>query len=135
MVTTDSSRTPDAAAPAAPPRGAGPEAPAWLRDAAGRRGPLTAKQDRDRAALAHLSLALTAVGPLVVWLLYRDRGPFTAQESKEALNFSLAPTLVLLLLFFLSGIPHIGDLLAILGGLVWMSIGAFIMAKMVSFEI
>ncbi|GGK38802.1 DUF4870 domain-containing protein [Micrococcus flavus] len=125
MVTTDSSRTPDAAAPAAPPRGAGPEAPAWLRDAAGRRGPLTAKQDRDRAALAHLSLALTAVGPLVVWLLYRDRGPFTAQESKEALNFSLAPTLVLLLLFFLSGIPHIGDLLAILGGLVWIALALY----------
>ena len=61
----------------------------------------------------------------MVWLLYRDRGPFTAQESKEALNFSLAPTLVLLLLFFLSGIPHIGDLLAILGGLVWIALALY----------
>lgn len=76
--------------------------PAWLVSAGGRGAPLTAKQDRDRAALAHLSLAFGVLGPLVVWLLYRDRGPFTSQESREALNFSGPPTLITLLFFFLS---------------------------------
>ncbi|NMX42596.1 DUF4870 domain-containing protein, partial [Pseudomonas veronii] len=82
--------------------------PAWLVSAGGRGAPLTAKQDRDRAALAHLSLAFGVLGPLVVWLLYRDRGPFTSQESREALNFSGPPTLITLLFFFLSLLPVVG---------------------------
>lgn len=101
------------------------EPPAWLAASAGDRGPLTAKQDRDRAALSHLSLALAVVGPLVMWLLYRDRGPFTAQESREALNFSFLPTLLIVLLFVLGGLPVVGPLLAILGALVWIALALY----------
>jgi len=97
----------------------GHEPPAWLASAGGRATPLTAKQDRDRAALAHLSLAFGVLGPLVVWLLYRDRGPFTSQESKEALNFSGPPTLITTLFFFLALLPVIGAIFAILGALSW----------------
>ena len=34
---------------------------------------------------------------LLIYLVFRDRGPFTAQESKEALNFTLPPTIVAVL--------------------------------------
>ena len=127
MATTPS--TTPAGETATPRRAAGGsaahEAPAWLRDAAGGRAPLTAKQDRDRAALSHLSLACGLPGPLVMWLLYRDRGPFTAQESREALNFSLAPTLLIVLLFLLGGVPLLGGLLAILGALLWIALALY----------
>ncbi|MGN2299418.1 DUF4870 domain-containing protein [Micrococcus luteus KDCGSN] len=99
--------------------------PAWLVSAGGRGAPLTAKQDRDRAALAHLSLAFGVLGPLVVWLLYRDRGPFTSQESREALNFSGPPTLITLLFFFLSLLPVVGPISAILGALTWAAMAAY----------
>ena len=55
----------------------------------------------------------------MVWLLYRDRGPFTSQESKEALNFSGPPTLITTLFFFLALLPVIGAIFAILGALSW----------------
>nr|WP_285836294.1 DUF4870 domain-containing protein [Micrococcus luteus] len=86
---------------------------------------MTAKQDRDRAALAHLSLAFGVLGPLVVWLLYRDRGPFTSQESREALNFSGPPTLITLLFFFLSLLPVVGPIFAILGALTWAAMAVY----------
>ncbi|MDY6055442.1 DUF4870 domain-containing protein [Micrococcus sp.] len=120
MVTTpraDDAPTPEATARQQPP--------AWLVAAADARGPLRAKEDRDRATLAHLSLVFGAVGPLAVWLLYRDRGPFTAQESKEALNFAGPPTLTALLLFLLSVLPVLGPLLAISGALVWIAMSLY----------
>ena len=99
--------------------------PAWLVSAGGRGAPLTAKQDRDRAALAHLSLAFGVLGPLVVWLLYRDRGPFTAQESKEALNFTLPPTLLALTAWLLSLVPDVGGIFAVVNALIWVAITIF----------
>ena len=78
-----------------------------------------------RQALAHLSLAFGVLGPLVVWLLYRDRGPFTSQESREALNFSGPPTLITLLFFFLSLLPVVGPIFAILGALTWAAMAVY----------
>lgn len=103
----------------------GHEPPAWLASAGTSSTPLTAKQDRDRAAVAHLSLAFGVLGPFLVWLLYRDRGPFTSQESKEALNFSGPPTLITLLFFFLAMLPVIGAIFAILGAITWATMAAY----------
>jgi uncharacterized protein len=43
--------------------------------------------------IAHLSAFLPVVGfvlgPLVIWLTWRDSSPFVASQAKEALNFNL----------------------------------------------
>lgn len=97
----------------------------WVATAGTEAGPLTAKQDRDRAGLAHLSVALGVLGPLLVWLRYRDRGPFTAQEAKEALNFSGPPTLLVVLFLLLGLVPVFGPIFAILGALVWVAMAGY----------
>ena len=51
--------------------------------------PLTAEQDRMWASLAHLGGILTFPPALIIWLIFKDRGPFTNQQAKEALNFQL----------------------------------------------
>jgi uncharacterized protein len=51
---------------------------------------------RNVAAIGHLSafamfLGIPSfIGPLVVWLLSKDRDPFAAGEAREALNFNLS---------------------------------------------
>jgi uncharacterized Tic20 family protein len=57
-------------------------------------GPLTS-DDRTMALLAHLSpLLLGFVGPLVIWLIYKEKSHFVADQAKEALNFQLAVMIV-----------------------------------------
>lgn len=99
--------------------------PSWVEPTTGPGAPLTAKQDRERATLAHFSVALGFVAPLAVWLLYRDRGPFTAQEAKEALNFAVPPTLLMGALFFLGQLPVLGPVCAVLGALTWMVMAVY----------
>lgn len=51
---------------------------------------------RNLAVAAHLSAFVglagipSFIGPLVVWLLHRDRDPFVAEQSRQALNFNLS---------------------------------------------
>lgn len=53
-------------------------------------------ESRNLAALAHLSAFAgfvgipPFVGPLVIWLLQKDRNAFVAESAKEALNFNLS---------------------------------------------
>lgn len=94
--------------------------PSWVEASSGPGAPLTAKQDRERATLAHFGVAVGFMVPLAVWLLYRDRGPFTAQEAKEALNFSVPPTLLMGVFFFLGQLPVLGPVFAVIGALLWM---------------
>ena len=61
-----------------------------------------ASQDRQFATLAHFGGILGFVPSLVIYLIFKDRGPFTAQESKEALNFTLPPTLLAFVAWLLS---------------------------------
>ena len=60
--------------------------------------PAAGADDRTPAALAHASsliaMALSAgwlsfVGPLVMWLLYKDRSPFVRQAAAGSFNFNL----------------------------------------------
>ncbi|MGI8978800.1 MAG: DUF4870 domain-containing protein [Pirellulaceae bacterium] len=52
--------------------------------------------DRTWAMLAHISpiVGLGFIGPLVVWLIYKDKSPFVADQAKESLNFNLAVLVV-----------------------------------------
>ncbi|AXR75028.1 DUF4870 domain-containing protein [Auritidibacter sp. NML130574] len=57
---------------------------------------------------------------LVIYLVFRERGPFTAQESKEALNFTLPLSVVAIVLNVLSWLPVIGAIFAVLTVLIWL---------------
>ncbi len=48
--------------------------------------------DRLWATLAHLSIlvGLSALGPLIIWLVKRESSPFIDDQAKEALNFQLS---------------------------------------------
>ncbi|MDR5710667.1 DUF4870 domain-containing protein [Nesterenkonia flava] len=89
-----------------PTKGSGPKAPA-----------LTPAEDRRWATLAHFGGVAGCLPALVIWLVFRDRGPFTEQESKEALNFALPLTVVMVVFYgmaFIPGIDWIGSIAAVL---------------------
>jgi uncharacterized Tic20 family protein len=56
--------------------------------------------DKTWAMLAHLSplVGLGFLGPLIIWLIYKDKSPFVCDQAKEALNFSLAVLIAVLVL-------------------------------------
>lgn len=71
--------------------------------------------------LAHLGGILACIPSLVIFVVFRDRGPFTAQESREALNFTLPLTAVAVVCNVLGAIlPAIGPVFSILAILLWL---------------
>ncbi len=84
--------------------------------------PLTPSEDRQFATLAHFGGILGFVPSLLIFLIFRTRGPFTAQESKEALNFTLPPTILALVAWVLSLIPGVGAVFAVVNALIWVAI-------------
>ena len=87
--------------------------------------PLTAAEDRQWATLAHFGGILGCLPSLLIYLVFRDRGPFTAQESKEALNFTLPPTAAAVVCNILALIPVVGNVFAVLATLVWIALTVF----------
>lgn len=87
--------------------------------------PLTASEDRQFATLAHFGGILGFIPSLLIFLIFKDRGPFTAQESKEALNFTLPPTLLALVAWLLSLVPEIGGFFAVVNALIWVTLTIF----------
>ena len=51
--------------------------------------PLSETEDRQWASFAHLGGILGFLPSLIIWLIFKDRGRFTAVEAKEALNFQI----------------------------------------------
>ncbi|HXD28455.1 MAG TPA: DUF4870 domain-containing protein [Arthrobacter sp.] len=82
--------------------------------------PLTPSEDRQWATIAHFGGILGCIPSGIIYLVYRDRGPFTAQESKEALNFTLPLTVLALLSNLLMLIPVIGGVFAIVAVAIWV---------------
>ncbi|WP_104162426.1 DUF4870 domain-containing protein [Cryobacterium sp. N22] len=101
--------------------------------------PLTAEQDRQWASLAHLGGILSFPPALIIWLVFKDRGTFTNEEGKEALNFqitlligyvaiNLAATILGLLTFgLLSVISSLGWVLWLIGSI--FSVLGYLSAK------
>ncbi|MDQ0028297.1 DUF4870 domain-containing protein [Arthrobacter bambusae] len=87
--------------------------------------PLTASEDRQWATLAHFGGILGCVPSLLIYLIFRERGPFTAQESKEALNFTLPPTIAAVLANILVMLPVVGNLFAVLATAIWVAVTCF----------
>ena len=81
---------------------------------------LTVVQDRNIATFAHFGGVLGCIPSAIIYFLYRGRGPFCEQESKEALNFTLLPTLVILVSVACSFIPFIGGFFALVATLIWL---------------
>jgi uncharacterized protein len=81
-------------------------------------GALTS-EERGWGVAAHLSafvgawVALAFLGPLVVWLIGRERHPFIDHHAKEALNFNLT--------FLLIGV--VGGIVAVVGAVVTLGLG------------
>jgi uncharacterized Tic20 family protein len=70
--------------------------------------PLTEADDRLWASLAHFGGIISVLPSLIIWLVFRDRGPRVRVEGKEALNFQITILILLVgwqivggLLFFL----------------------------------
>ncbi len=70
--------------------------------------------------LAHLLVIFTGwIGPLIIWLMKKDQSPFVNQQGKEALNWALTITTVVVGCVILMFIPFVNFLLCLL----WPAIG------------
>jgi uncharacterized Tic20 family protein len=77
--------------------------------------PLSEADDVQWGSFAHLGGILSFLPSLIIWIVFKDRGRFTAVEAKEALNFQIT------LLFGYVAINIIASILAVvtfgIGGL------------------
>jgi uncharacterized Tic20 family protein len=94
--------------------------------------PLTAESDRQWASFAHLGGILGFLPALIIWLVFKDRGQFTDQEGKEALNFQIMIAIAQIVAQILTVVSF--GLLAFLPFVVWVfslifSILGFVKAK------
>ena len=72
-------------------------------------GPMRPADERTWSTLVHLSpfagalVGLPFLGPLVIYLVFRDRGPFIRHHAAQALNFQL----ILLVAYVVFGIASL----------------------------
>lgn len=97
------------------PRGGASENPAPTSQR-----PLTPHEDRQWAMLSHFGAFLGAIPSLVIYMVFRERGPFTAQEAKEALNFTLPLSVVAIVTNILALLPIIGAIFGVVAVLLWL---------------
>lgn len=66
--------------------------------------PLRPDEERTWAILGHLLPVVTSfVAPLVIWLVFKGRGPYLEDQAKESLNFQLT----LLIAYVVGGVTSI----------------------------
>lgn len=92
--------------------------------------PLTPSEDKQWAFIAHCGGILGCVPALLVYKLMGPRGRFTAQESLEALNFTLPPTIMAVALNLLAFVfaffnPAAGTVFSMLALLIWAFLTVF----------
>lgn len=95
------------------------------------------QDDKTMGLVAHLS-ALVTIGPLIMWLIHKDKPEraFVTAHSKEALNFVITLWIAMISLFIVSFIlafiPVLGWIVGIILWLVMMAvgIGAFVLIIM-----
>jgi uncharacterized Tic20 family protein len=80
--------------------------------------PLTEAEDKQWASFAHFGNILSFVPALIIWLIFKDRGPKSNVEGKEALNWGINVTAGFIILQILNAIVAIAFFpLSILTGL------------------
>lgn len=80
---------PNTQSPDDPSRGQRPPQQPYQAAAPAAAAPLSETEDRQWASFAHLGGILSVLPSLIIWLVFKDRGRFTAVEAKEALNFQI----------------------------------------------
>jgi uncharacterized protein len=63
---------------------------------------LSEAEDRQWASFAHLGGIIGILPSLIIYLIFKDRGSFTRQESKEALNFQITMAIAQVAVFILN---------------------------------
>jgi uncharacterized Tic20 family protein len=66
--------------------------------------PLTETEDRQWASFAHLGGILWILPPLIIWLVFKDRGSLTNSEGKESVNFQITVTIAHIAIQVINGI-------------------------------
>ncbi|GAB3129959.1 DUF4870 domain-containing protein [Glaciibacter psychrotolerans] len=84
--------------------------------------PLTQAQDWQWASLAHLGGILSFLPSLIIWLVFKDRGRFTDEQAKEALNFQITLVFAYAIIWIVTGFLTVVTLGigAVVGLLVWV---------------
>lgn len=92
--------------------------------------PLSPAEDNQWAFLAHCGGILGCIPSAVIYRLFATRGPFTAQESREALNFTLPPTVLAIVLYIVALLtslvfPGVASVFQLLALIVWVFLTVF----------
>lgn len=66
--------------------------------------PLSEADDKQWASFAHFGNILSVIAPLIIWLVFKDRGRKTDVEGKEALNWGITVTAAFIVLQILNAI-------------------------------
>jgi uncharacterized Tic20 family protein len=85
--------------------------------------PLTPAEDKQWASFAHFGGLLGILPSLIIFLVFKDRGALTKQESKEALNWQITFTIGLIVIYIL---------VAIINAILW-STGAWALTGVIGF--
>lgn len=82
---------------------------------------LSEASERGIASFAHFSGILGIIPPAIIYLIAKGRGTgFAEQEAREAMDFTLVPSLVVLLCTVLSLIPAVTNFALCLAVLAWI---------------
>ena len=76
--------------------------------------PLTEAEDKQWASFAHFGNIILLIPALIIYLVFKDRGPKVAVEGKEALNWTINVTGAWIILAILSIIPFLGLIFSLL---------------------
>lgn len=66
--------------------------------------PLSESDDKQWASFAHFGNILSVVAPLIIWLVFKERGRKVDVEGKEALNWGITVTAAFVVLQILNAI-------------------------------
>ena len=86
--------------------------------------PLSTAEDNQWASFAHLGGILSFLPSLIIWLVFKDRGAFTNQEGKEALNFQITLAIAQIIsqiLFYALAVILIGFLFGFVSFAIWVA--------------
>ena len=88
--------------------------------------PLTEAEDKQWASFAHFGNIVGLLAPLIIWLIFKDRGTKTNTEGKEALNWAITFVIgifALVILGIIFGfIPVLNLIWAILSIFIWLAL-------------
>ncbi|HRN29624.1 MAG TPA: DUF4870 domain-containing protein [Terrimesophilobacter sp.] len=82
--------------------------------------PLTEAEDKQWASFAHFGGILGFLPSLIIFLVFKDRGALTKQESKEALNWQITWTATYIVLFIISTIVSVA-----MAGMIFNNFGLY----------